>query len=131
MIFATLLSIVTENLPVQEISITDDFRWNLLQRRAAQVRALSAFKIFRQHGIEPILIKGLAAVQFYPPSVARESIDMDLAVSGNDFEAAAAICRSSEAAGLAIDLHRELRHLDTLPWDDLFPEFTTASVRDR
>ena len=111
---------MTDNLPAFEISITDDFRWNLLQRKAAEVRALKAFSIFRSRGIEPILIKGLAAAQFYPISKARESIDMDLAVSAADFKAADAIARSAEMTGLAVDLHRELRHLDTPSWDDLF-----------
>lgn len=125
---------MTENLPAEEISITDDFRWNLLQRKAAEVRASSAFAIFRQHGIEPILIKGLAAALNYPETVSRESIDMDLAVSETDFEAAKAIAESAEAKGLAIDLHRELRHLDTVAWADLFRnshlmEFATGEIR--
>ena len=110
---------MTESFLAEKISLTDDFRWNLLQRKAAEVRASKAFTIFRRHGIEPILIKGLAATQFYPQKAARESIDMDLAVSENDFDAATVIARSAEAAGLAIDLHRELRHLDTVAWDDL------------
>ena len=134
MIFATLLSIVTDNFPAEKISLTDDFKWNLLQRNAAEVRASKAFTIFRRHSIEPILIKGLAALQFYPQTVARESIDMDLAVPARDFDAASAICASAETAGLAIDLHRELRHLDTVNWDDLLRNsqilnFPTGDIR--
>ena len=52
------MGVVTENISGDEISITDDFRWNLLQRKAAEVRAAAAFAIFREHGIEPVLIKG-------------------------------------------------------------------------
>ncbi len=100
--------------------ITDDSRWNLLQEKAMAVRALQAFTLFRENGIEPILIKGLAAARFYPEPGSRASIDMDLAVSSVDFETASQIAISAAANGLAIDLHRELRHLDTVEWSDLF-----------
>ncbi len=102
------------------VEITDDLRWNLLQRKAAEHKALGAFSLFRAHSIEPILIKGLAAARFYPDDKLRISVDMDLAVAANDYEAALDISQSAEARGLAIDVHRELRHLDTVPWDDLF-----------
>ncbi len=125
---------VAETLPEERIAITDNFRWNLLQRKAAETRAQRAFSLFRQHGIEPILIKGLAADRFYPECKLRGSVDMDMAVSANDFEAARAISKSSAANGLAIDLHRELRHHDTVGWDDLFEnslvvEFDQGSIR--
>ncbi len=109
-----------EAISVQEVQITDEVRWGILQRKAQETRVLLAFNLFHEHNIEPILIKGLAAAQFYPESVFRNSIDMDLAVSRSDFEASTGISRSVEATGLAIDLHRELRHLDTVNWDDLF-----------
>ena len=109
-----------ESIPDKPGSIENDFRWNLLQRKAAERRVQQAFNLFREHNIEPILIKGLAAAQVYPESKFRNSIDIDLAVSSSVFETAADISRSVEAAGLAIDLHRELRHLDTVHWDDLF-----------
>lgn len=114
--------------------MTDEVRWSLLQRKAAEVRALKAFSIFRSHGVEPVLIKGLAAARFYPISRTRESIDMDLAVSAADFKAADAIARSAEMTGLAVDLYRELRHLDTVAWDDLFAnsqllEFEAGNIR--
>jgi hypothetical protein len=100
--------------------IKDEGRWNLLYKKAQEVRAVEAFGLFREPGIEPVLIKGLAAGRFYPPDKARLSVDMDIAVAANDFEAANAIAVAAGPKGLAIDLHRELRHLDTVPWDDLF-----------
>lgn len=105
---------------VQESEITNETRWNLLQKKTQEIRAIQAFTLFREHGIEPILIKGLSAARFYPESKTRLSVDMDLAVSANDFERAYDISRSDAALGLAIDLHRELRHLDTVEWEDLF-----------
>ncbi len=92
----------------------------MLQRKAQEVRAVQAFSLFREKGIEPILIKGLAAARYYPAAQQRLSIDMDLAVAEDDFINADAIARSAAADGLAIDLHRELRHLDTVRWGDLF-----------
>jgi hypothetical protein len=101
-------------------NITDEFRWNLLQRKAQEMKMVRAFSLLREDGIEPVLIKGWAAGMFYPPSHIRLSIDMDLSVPASDFEAAEAIVRSASSEGLAIDLHRELRHLDTVEWCDLF-----------
>jgi len=99
--------------------LTDSDRWNLLQRKAQAVRVGRAFDLLRTNGVEPILIKGLAASRFYPDSHFRWSIDIDLAVSAEDFEIAERLARSSEAEGLAIDLHRELRNHDSVPWPEL------------
>jgi hypothetical protein len=106
--------------PTKPIKVTDEVRWGLLQRKAREVRAVRAFSLFREQGIEPILIKGLAAAYYYPESHHRNSVDMDLAVAADDFAKAEVIATSAGTAGLAIDIHRELRHLDTVPWDDLF-----------
>ena len=81
---------------------------------------MSAFKLFRAHKIEPVLIKGLAAGLLYPADKPRVSIDIDLAVDHEEYDRALSLTRSVAAAGLAIDLHRELRHLDTVAWPDLF-----------
>lgn len=104
----------------QKYQITDDGRWNLLQKKAQEAHVLRAFALFRAHGIEPILIKGWAAGRFYPDSKTRLSTDIDLAVSAADFETASCIPGSPDTRGLAIDVHRELRHLDTVEWNDLF-----------
>jgi len=101
-------------------ALTDEIRWDLLQVKAHAQRAARAFALFREHEIEPILIKGIAAGQWYPELQPRSATDTDLAVSRADFETAQNLATSDDASGLAIDLHRELRHLDTVPWDDLF-----------
>ena len=100
--------------------ISDDVRWGLLQRKAQETFALRAFALFRKQGIEPILIKGLAAARYYPSNIPRISVDMDLAVAADDLEVAREVVASPEADGLAIDVHRELRHLDTVDWQDLY-----------
>lgn len=98
----------------------DRGRWDALQRKVQEARVIQAFALFRENNIEPILIKGFAAARYYPPSVPRLSVDVDLAVASVDYEAASVVCRSLTAEGLAIDLHNELRHLDTVEWNDLF-----------
>lgn len=114
--------------------IDDPVRWNLLQRRLQERTAIDAFGFFRSHGFEPILIKGLAAARYYPESVPRYSVDLDLAVGAADFAAASRLAASPAAYGMAIDLHRELRHLDRLGWEHLFDssellEFDGGTVR--
>lgn len=106
----------------------DALRWNLLQRKAQEARIVSAFEIFRQRGFEPVLIKGYAAGVYYPPLEPRLSIDIDLAVSPDSFAAAQELATSSETTGLAIDLHNGLRHLDSVPWDDLFANTRALDV---
>jgi hypothetical protein len=72
---------------------------------------------FAFQGIEPVLIKGLAAAINYPKPFLRVFSDIDLAVDPESFEDARKIVRENK---LNVDLHRGLRHLDTFEWDDLF-----------
>lgn len=116
------------------LMMLDTQRWNLLQRKAQQAKSVRAVAVLRSAGIEPILIKGVAAAQFYPDDKYRFSIDTDLAVSDAAFDKANSLCRSPAAAGMAIDLHRALRHLDTVEWQNLFDnsrmlDFEEGSIR--
>lgn len=115
-----LLFLLVQTSIDQTLSHGDEARWSAIQRKVQEHNALKAFALFRDNGIEPVLIKGLAAAAFYPETVFRSSVDMDLAVCRDDFARAEAVARSLAADGLAIDLHRELRHLDTVDWQDLF-----------
>lgn len=99
---------------------SDDLRWYLLQKKNHEIKVRHAFEIFREAGIEPILIKGLAAARNYPEPAMRTSGDIDLSVALSDYPAATEILRSNEVKKLNVDLHRELKWLDSVPWIDLF-----------
>jgi hypothetical protein len=60
----------------------------------------------------------------------RAFIDTDLAVAASDYVKAARLTGREKAAGLAIDLHRELRHYDCLPWQDLFDHSRLIALDD-
>ncbi|HLA96750.1 MAG TPA: nucleotidyltransferase family protein [Pyrinomonadaceae bacterium] len=112
----------------------DDTRWYLLQNKANEARIREAFHLFRDQGIEPILIKGWAISRFYPDNHLRTYTDIDLAVSSAEVDKARLLLQTDSAKRLSVDLHDELRHLDTLGWDDLFArsaliDLEGASVR--
>ena len=98
--------------------MADDIRWYLLFLRRYEIKIAEIFKTFREHGIEPILIKGWAAARFYRDDAARYFSDIDVAVSEADHPKAAALM-DGPLAQAEIDLHKELRHLDKMPWADL------------
>ena len=108
----------TTEISTQEIS--DEVRWNLLLLRRFEVNIVEAFTELRLHGIEPILIKGWAASQNYPVEHPRSFSDVDLAVASKDHDLALELSHTAPLDRLSIDVHRELRHLDTVPWNVLF-----------
>lgn len=117
-------------METSRIEINDEFRWNLLQKNILERNAVRAFALFREARIEPLLIKGIAAGIYYPYDRPRVSVDLDMAVSDADFYKAEEIARSVAAQDLAIDLHRELRHLDTVSWASLFSNSVIMPLGD-
>jgi len=97
----------------------NDNKWNLLQAKINETKVCDAFEVFENSGIDPILIKGFAAARFYPESVGRAYVDVDLAVSPDKFEEAERLVKQ-KATGVNIDLHKGFRHLDTVSWEKLF-----------
>jgi hypothetical protein len=99
--------------------MTDDLRFYLLRKRLTEGLIVSAVRAFRAEGIEPVLIKGWAAARNYPEDVPRFSGDVDIAVSQADYESAKRMVIAPKSQVSGIDLHRGLRHLDTVSWDIL------------
>ena len=64
----------------------NDNKWNLLQAKLNETKVCSAFEVFENSDIQPILIKGFAAARFYPPEIGRAYVDVDLAVPPEHFE---------------------------------------------
>ena len=97
----------------------EELRWHLLMTKKFEHQIAVAFELLRRKGIEPLLIKGWAAARYYPPDKPRFFGDVDLAVAASDYELASESIRQPDFAFLAIDLHKELRALDTVAWDDI------------
>jgi hypothetical protein len=102
--------------------MSEDLRWYRLVSKKHDLDVAAAFRLLRDNGIEPILIKGRAAAANYPDGHPRYPGDIDLGVSSSEFDRAKMLVSSSSAHSLPIDLHCELRHLDTLPWHNLFAD---------
>ncbi len=109
-------------------SVSNMIRWNSLVRLIHRACYAEVVCAFRASVIEPILIKGLAAHLNYPDDHFRNSADVDLAVSPSDFDAAKEICDSGTPHNVSIDLHKGLRHLDTVGWDDLFANSVLVDI---
>ncbi len=112
------------------LASSDDFRWGLIERKAQGVNAARVVAIFRENSLEPVLIKGVAAQRFYPKTHFRRSADVDLAVDPVDYDRALELFPALRDAGLGVDLHRGLRHLDTVEWKDLFSNSETIEIEN-
>lgn len=95
-------------------------KWIILHQKRLELRALDIFQELHGLGFEPILIKGWAAAKNYPPDRPRYYADIDIAVSTTDYEEASREIVASRSSLSGVDLHNELRHLDSVPWPTLF-----------
>lgn len=105
-----------------------DEQWTLLYAKKLEAETVQAIRYFRTHGVEPILVKGCAVARYYPAGRPRFFSDIDLSVSESHFELADSLRGSEEGLRYAIDLHRELRGLDTRPWQDIFNDCQDLSL---
>jgi hypothetical protein len=85
------------------------------------------FKILREHNIEPVLIKGWAAGLKYSQPWERFFSDIDIAVNPSDYQRAQEIAFENN---LSVDLHKGLRHHDTLAWSDLYENSRLVLIDD-
>lgn len=101
------------------LDMDNDSRWRSLYTKKLEFEIVEAFRFFRKSSVEPILIKGWAAARNYPTQVTRYYTDVDLAVSSADFDLSRKLLAET-GSNIAVDLHRELRHLDTKAWSEIF-----------
>ena len=86
----------TDNRPSEVLlgKMQTVMRNNLLsQMRLKQILA-SAVKLLREHGIEPVLLKGFGLAMLYPNPSLRQFGDIDLFVGLDDFHEACALLRT-------------------------------------
>lgn len=105
-----------------------DWRWNLIQFKFQEYKISRVFNLFRKHNLEPILIKGWAAAQFYPRKEERLFVDIDIAVAPEDYQRAEKILFDFNEEKLTVDLHKGLRRLDNLEWTNLFENSRLVNI---
>lgn len=97
-----------------------ELRRRLLKKAIYEANIAEVFRRFRAIRVEPVLIKGWSIGRFYPPDKLRPMNDVDLCVRADDFARAEELIRNWDFDRVEVDLHKGFRHLDKLPFDDLF-----------
>ncbi len=108
----------------------DILRWNKLQNRLAEVNITNAFVKLRIAQIEPILIKGWAISRLYPENHFRAFVDVDLCVNPLQYQKAKDILESNAIEFRSVDLHEGFRHLDTVPWKNLYDNSKLVKIEE-
>ncbi len=99
-------------------------KWESINQKRLEKISVDVFRLFDSQGFNPLLIKGIAAAASFPQGVPRRFIDIDLAISSAQYEKGKELLEKDVRFGAHIDLHCELRSLDSLPWPDLFARST-------
>lgn len=96
----------------------NDEKYRLILFRVYEKRLERIWSEFEENELQPILIKGWRAAQYYPKPHLRGIGDIDLAVSPKEYDKARKLIKGLTER--EIDLHKGLKYLDKVDWDDLF-----------
>lgn len=113
----------------EQENVRESEKWLIIKHQASEQQIRTVFKSFRRHEIEPILLKGWAAAMNYPRPYERYSSDIDLAVAPSVYEKSLELVKLHPT--VTLDLHRGLRHLDTLEWKVLMANSTLKGAGER
>lgn len=80
--------------PKMMAKMQEYMRGNLMLQMRQKRILFSAVKLLREHGIEPVLLKGFGLASLYPNACLRQSGDIDLYVGLDSFHEACALLRT-------------------------------------
>ena len=106
------------------------YRLQALQTPINEERIVTAYRLLRDAGVEPILIKGWSAARFYPHRTLRPYGDIDLVVRPAEFAAAREVLKRDEAATWWVDLHQGPSEIDDRSPDELFERSQMIPLKD-
>jgi hypothetical protein len=100
-------------------ALKDAYRFQALQAALREQEIAEAVSRLRDHGVEPLLIKGWAAARAYAEPGLRPIGDIDLCVRDGEGDRARAALRSLDER-LRVDLHAEAPSYADRPIEELF-----------
>jgi hypothetical protein len=121
------MGLTTNKIPVVS---SDVEHWFLLEKKRNKLNIIGISNSFKKRGLWFILFKGWSIARYYPSGKNRQYNDIDLAVTADDFAKADKLRHSEELKHCRIDLHNELRDLDTLPWETIFERTQIVKIGD-
>jgi hypothetical protein len=110
------------------LPLSSEHRWHALISKVKDYQLTVTVGLFRSAGIETVLIKGIVSARFYPSHHPRDFVDHDFAVASADFLRARGLVNEARSQQINIDLHSELRHLDTLEWSQILNRSETLEI---
>ncbi|MBX3299093.1 MAG: nucleotidyltransferase family protein [Acidobacteria bacterium] len=109
----------------------NDLRWNILARKRQEVEIARAYDTLSVFTGELLFIKGYFLGRYYPAEIFRDCSDVDVAVDHDAYGQILDSLGHRELTSLKIDLHSELRHLDSLDWDDIYASSIEVEIEGR
>jgi hypothetical protein len=96
----------------------NDEKYKLILFRVYEKRIERVWQEFEENNLEPILLKGWRAAQYYPKPHLRTIGDIDIAVNPKRFEIAEKLLKTLPER--EIDLHKGLKYLDNADWVNVY-----------
>ncbi|MBX3243978.1 MAG: nucleotidyltransferase family protein [Acidobacteria bacterium] len=109
---------------------SSEYQFVLLEKKGFELKISEFVALLGFHSIPSLLFKGWLAASNYPETHYRQYSDIDLAVAPEDYDQAVALIREAKPRGIAVDIHKGFRHLDTLSWEEIFSRSQTITLNN-
>jgi hypothetical protein len=106
------------------------YRLHTLQAGLHERNIKGVITFFKNARIEPVLVKGWAVARLYPERGARPYGDIDLSFRPDQFDEAEALLQTEEGKKFYVDLHKGLRKLDDVSFEELYARSEVVALGD-
>ncbi len=107
------------------------YRLHTLTAARHEQNIQSVFRLLRENGVEPMLVKGWAIARLYPAKGLRSYGDIDVVVQPQNVQKAKIVMSSPEGKTYNVDFaHEELENLNERGIDDLFAHSQLVKLED-
>jgi hypothetical protein len=112
------------------LELQQAYRLHTLQAGIHERNIKGVVTFFKRAAIEPVLVKGWAVARLYPERGLRPYGDIDLAFRPDQFDQAMALLETEEGKKFNVDVHKGLRKLDDLSFEELFARSEVVTLGD-